>query len=157
MLELSYGNSNYLAYFQAILAVVRIGGIFFYRALSSSLREKAGGHFLVFPLVLFALAELFASQAQSFWSFIPVYGLAVFALGWHFPLRDAFINSLIPESMRATLLSFDSMVMSFGSALILLALGGAPLNLRLLWIVGAVMLSLSSFALWRSHSRMGER
>jgi MFS family permease len=157
VLELSRGNADYLAYFQAILAAVRILGIVFYRSLSASTKAKVGRRFLVFPLFLFAGAELFASVAGSFWSFLLVYGAAVFALGWHFPLRDAFINSLVPEKLRATLLSLDSMVMNLGSAVVLLALSGTPFDLRGLWQTGGLMLVLSAVALRmsaykRSHS-----
>lgn len=45
-----------------------------------------------------------------------IYGPASFTLGWYFPVRDSYLNMNIPDSIRPTALSVDSMVNKFASA-----------------------------------------
>lgn len=149
VLKLSGNNAQYLAYFQGSLAAIRIVGILFYKAIRSKV-EHMGHYFsLVFPLVIFSVAQLIAASTESFWMFMVVYGAAVFCLGWYFPLRDEFINSIVSEKLRATLLSFDSMLMNLGSALALVFVSFRlnESNISSFWLVGAAALIVSAVCL----------
>lgn len=151
VLQITGGSKGYLAFFQAILAVARLGGIFFYRWLSRRRETTVSRYFaLAVPLLMFSFAQALATQVRSFWVFIAFYCAAIFAMGWYFPIRDAFINSLVPANMRATLLSFDSMLMNLGSAIALVAVAKHVHgdSVASLWWIGAGALVASS--IWLS-------
>lgn len=68
---------------------------------------------------------ILVSQIQSFWPaliLIFIWGLIFAAIS---PIRQAFINGIIPSEQRATVLSFDSMMGSIGGVIVQPALGRA--------------------------------
>jgi MFS family permease len=98
------------------------------------------------------LALLLAGVLDSFW---PVIGLLVvwgFASSTALPVRQAFVNGLIPSRQRATVLSFDSLMSSSGGVVLQPALGraadlsGYPLTFVLGGIAQACALPLIALA-----------
>lgn len=78
---------------------------------------------LMFTISLGAVALASAGLIQSFWVAIlllVIWGLTFAAL---MPIRQAYLNGLIPASSRATVLSFDSLMGSSGGVFIQPALG----------------------------------
>lgn len=81
----------------------RIGGLFRHRA--SALIAMAGGSAITMGAM---------GLAESFW---PVIGLTVvwgLLFSATMPIRQAFLNDMIPSQQRATILSFDSLMSSAG-------------------------------------------
>ena len=69
---------------------------------------------LIFGGILTGFILIFVSLTNSFWIaliLIFVWGLLFAALS---PIRQAYLNGLIPSSQRATVLSFDSLIGSSG-------------------------------------------
>jgi hypothetical protein len=148
ILEITNGNQIYLAYFQVVLALLRLGGIMVYMALKLTLKHRYSKALLVMPLFAFGVAEIVTSQLSNFWVFVAVYGSSVFTLGWFFPLREQYLNSLIPEPSRATLISVDSMVMNLASASTLVMLHSNVTNqVSQLWIFAGSAALFSSMLL----------
>lgn len=114
VMDLKSGSLVYLAYFQTTLALARFAGGLVYKYRLIYL--KRGVELCVLSLLAFAGAELVAAHATSYLTFVVFYGAAVFMLGWYFPVRDSFLNQNIPDSVRATVLSVDSMVNKLASA-----------------------------------------
>lgn len=142
VLELG-GGFRYLAYFQMSLAIARLAGVLLYRFRLASLGRDF--QFVLLALLTFGAAEFNAALAPSFARFMGPYALAVFTLGWLFPLRLAFINQRIPDSCRATILSADSMALKTAAGLVCFQLAGSQImsQLRLGWGAGAAALFLS--------------
>jgi MFS family permease len=72
---------------------------------------------LMVTLCLSALAVLLIALIQSFWAalaLITVWGLLSAAV---LPVRQAYLNGLIPSRQRATILSFDSLMSSTGGVI----------------------------------------
>ncbi len=154
ILEISGGNKIYLAYFQAILAVLRLGGILVYMGLKLAKKHRLSIPLLIFPLLWFGISEIISARLDSFWIFVAIYGSAVFCLGWFFPLREQYFNSIVPERLRATLISFDSMVMNLASATTLVGLyGSIQGSVRSLWVLSGSALIVSSLALLGSEGK----
>lgn len=84
--------------------------------------KKRTSHML-FGLTISALCLFAFGLVGNFWLAL------LFVLLWGFmfatvmPVRQAYINGLIPSKQRATILSFDSMISSGGSALLQPGLG----------------------------------
>ncbi len=154
VIHLSKGNEYFLAYFQAILSVSRLLGIIFYLKFRLPLEEKRNAYALIFPLLYFGVVQLISYTLNSFWVYMLIYSSAIFTLGWFFPLRDHYINSIVNSKNRATLLSFDSMAMNALAALSLLIVSGyIDLNqVRQLWLVGGCSLLVSAYYLFRSEN-----
>ena len=53
---------------------------------------------------------------RSFWITVPVFLLGALAIGLQEPVRQTYLHHSIPTSERATLVSFDALVGSIGSA-----------------------------------------
>lgn len=95
-----------------------------------------------------ALAVVFLllmSVANNFWLaivFLSVWGLVSSAL---VPVRQAYLNSLIPSDQRATVLSFDSVMGSLGGAVVQPILGRAAdvWNYATSFLVGAGITALA--------------
>jgi MFS family permease len=139
ILEMKDFNYFYLAYFQASLSVIRIVGLLVYKHAFSKL--NLGAAFGTLSLVAFGISELYASVAESYWSFMLVYGVGVFCLSWFFPIKAAVINDNIEEKNRATVLSIDGMMDSLSQAVTCLVLSGLLVgDLQPFWKVGGVAL-----------------
>lgn len=82
-------------------------------------------HVLIVSSVVGSVALLAIGIASSFW--IAVALLVVWALAWSAstPIRQAYLNDLIPSEQRATVLSFDALMGSAGGVVAQPALGRA--------------------------------
>ena len=82
-------------------------------------------HALLFLAALSGAAIVLASLTSSLW--VAIGAIVVWAIGFAaaMPVRQAFINGLIPSKERATVLSFDSLMGSTGGVAIQPALGKA--------------------------------
>ena len=149
VLKIGSGELIYLAYMQVVFALLRMAGILLFKKLSFFRSANNQRLAMVASLLIFGLAEILNSQIRDFWVFISIYGVAVMTLGWHFPLRDDFINSIIPEKLRATLLSVDASAYNFASAFVLILLSQRIGDEQLfsLWIFGGMAAIASGLVL----------
>ncbi len=71
--------------------------------------------------------------------------------GLSFPLSRAYINKMIKNKNRATVLSFESMIVKAGSAIGLLFSGIVANNFGVLssWLVSAIILAIIIFIFWK--------
>jgi MFS family permease len=87
---------------------------------------------------------------SNFW--VAVMLLAVWALAFSasMPLRQAYLNGLIPSAQRATVLSFDSLMGSAGGVVIQPALGRVAdvWSYSLSYLVGAAIYAAEVPFLW---------
>lgn len=116
----AYGVAGLAA---AIVGGAQIGGGLLVPRLSRFFRRRTG--VLLASMVFSTAALLVVGLDPPFWTVIlllTVWGL-VFAMVM--PLRQAYVNALIPSAQRATILSFDSMIGSGGGVLTQPALGRA--------------------------------
>ncbi len=158
ILDLSHGNLNYLAYFQVTLAAVRLSGILAYRYYFAKFNKPV--FMCALALAVFGLGELVASQVQSYWTFVAFYAPAIFMLGWYFPMRSSYVNGLLSDNGRATVLSFDSMMEKVASACSCLVLGLAinRETVQKWWFAAGMMLLTSSIAyILSAHPRPHRR
>ena len=156
LIAVGAGDYRFIAYGQIALAVTRILGILFLNAMIGKVAARFHKLFFLAPLFLFGTAEFIASCTDNFFIFMAAYVFAVFTLGWFFPMRDEYINSIIPEHKRATLLSIDSMLLNLGSAAMLIVLSVQKVeNTSLLWRTGAVALAMSGVLLMMSYFYRG--
>jgi len=63
-----------------------------------------------------ATASVGVGLANSFWLAVPLYLLVMVAMGMMMPVKQAYLHQVIPSEQRATVISFDSLVGSGGSA-----------------------------------------
>jgi len=147
VMDLKRGQLAYLAYFQTTLALARFAGGLFYKY--HLIHLKRGIELSVLSLLVFAGAQFFAARVDSYLSFVMIYGPAIFTLGWYFPVRDSYLNRNIPDSIRATALSVDSMVNKLASAAgcLILGLMVNRASISGLWNYGAVFLVFAAVAL----------
>jgi MFS family permease len=82
-------------------------------------------HILVFLATLSAAALLVAGITTSFW--VAIGCIVLWAIGYAaaIPVRQAYVNGLIPSRERATVLSFDSLMGSTGGVVTQPSLGRA--------------------------------
>jgi MFS family permease len=105
----AYGVAGLVA---AILAGSQIAGGFLATWVRSLFRRRTSA--LIAAQVLSVAAVLLMGLVASFWvvlALIVVWGLLNSAT---MPIRQAFLNGLIPSRQRATILSFDSLMSSTG-------------------------------------------
>lgn len=123
LLEL-YGNSkaySIAGLVAAIAALAQIAGGFLAPHIRKIFVKKTNA--LVAGTFLTALALILVATVHGFWLalvLIFVWGLLFASL---LPIRQAYINSLIPSEQRATVLSFDSLMGSSGGIFIQPTLG----------------------------------
>ena len=63
-----------------------------------------------------SVAAIGVGIAGSFWLAVPLYLLVMAAMGVMMPVRQAYMHQVIPSKQRATVISFDSLIGSGGSA-----------------------------------------
>lgn len=89
--------------------------------LGNALVEKFSGlcgrrtTLLLWAALIFSAAMVVVGLTGSFWIAVIVFLVAMGASGVYTPVRQAYIHQLIPSEERATIVSFDSMVVSAGS------------------------------------------
>ncbi|HLD86851.1 MAG TPA: MFS transporter, partial [Candidatus Nanoarchaeia archaeon] len=118
--EKAYGIAGLVA---VLIAAAQIAGGFLGPHIRGLFRNRTG--ILMGGTVLAALFLVMVSLTRNFWAallFIFFWGLIFAAM---MPIRQAYINGLIPSKQRATVLSFDSLMGSSGGIAIQPALGKA--------------------------------
>ncbi len=63
-----------------------------------------------------AVASAGVGIATSFWLAVPLYLVVMVAMGVMMPVKQAYMHQVIPSEQRATVISFDSLIGSGGSA-----------------------------------------
>lgn len=144
-------NEYFLAYFGTTLSVSRLLGIFFYKKVLRKYNKMV--EFSIVSLVLFAVAEFVAYKTTSYLMFVTFYGLAIFGMGWYFPIRDLYLNSLINNDIRATMLSVDSFVNKLFSAIVCFIIGfsNSKIPLNNYWLIGSISLLITGAFLQLSY------
>jgi MFS family permease len=79
--------------------------------------------FLLFGSVVSAAALAFISLVSTFWMALSLFGTWAIIFAATTPIRQAFINGLIPSEERATVLSSDNLVASSGGVVVQPMLG----------------------------------
>ncbi len=118
--ETAFGVAGLAA---AIVAAAQIGGGLLVPAVRRRFARRT--HALLFFGIVSTLAMVVVGVTDSFYvavAAIVVWALAFAAAG---PMRQAYINGLIPSEQRATVLSFDSLMGSAGGVATQPALGRA--------------------------------
>jgi MFS family permease len=105
----------------AIVAGTQILGGYLVRYVGSAFPRRTS--FLVFGSVLSALALALLGLGASFWGALALLGVWAMVFSATTPVRQAFINGLIPSPERATVLSSDNLLGSLGGVVLQPALG----------------------------------
>ncbi len=136
----AYGVAGLAA---AIVALSQVAGGFGVRYVKKYFKSRTtvliiSGIISILALILVGMTESFALAIilLSIWGLIS--SLAQ-------PVRQAYLNSLIPSKQRATVLSFDSLVSSSGGVFIQPILGKVAdvANYSLSFLIGAIFQALS--------------
>jgi MFS family permease len=80
-------------------------------------------HYLATAIVISAIALISIGLVSRFWFVIALFVVWSTVSAASLPLRQAFINGVIPSDRRATVLSFDSLMGSLGGVVIQPTLG----------------------------------
>jgi MFS family permease len=80
-------------------------------------------HALILAAVVGALTMALIGLAGSFWVAIALFVVWALMFSMSMPMRQSFMNALIPSQQRATVLSFDSLIGSTGAVFSQPALG----------------------------------
>jgi hypothetical protein len=122
LLEL-YGRNNYaIAGLAASLAAAsQIAGAFLVPWVRKVFRRRTSA--LLFGSVASASALLAMGLIPNFWFVLVVLALWGLLFAAAMPIRQAFLNGLIPSAQRATVLSSDNLISSFGGVVAQPALG----------------------------------
>lgn len=114
----AYGIAGLAA---AIVACAQIAGGFAVPYIRKVFARRTS--FLAFNVTLGSFLLVAAGLTQSFWvaiALLVVWGLMFSAI---MPVRQAYLNGLIPQAARATVLSFDSSIGSSGGVFVQPVLG----------------------------------
>ncbi len=96
------------------LAAPRIRGLF-------RLRTSA----LLFAIAFGAVSLLLIGLVENFWVVVGLIAVWAMLFAASMPIRQSYLNGMIPSAQRATILSFDSMLGSTGGVVVQPALGRA--------------------------------
>lgn len=153
VVSLNSGNVWYLAIFQSTLALSRMLGITFYQKKLRSLNKSVG--LATLSMIVFAVAEFIAAQASNFLIFVCFYALAIFTLGWFFPIKDSHFNKHLSDKSRATVLSMNSMTENLFSAIgcFMLSSKLTVLPINQFWNYGGLFLLFTAGAVYMSSSK----
>jgi MFS family permease len=122
LLEL-YGRSDYTVagLAAALAAAAQIAGAFIVPWARKIFRRRTSA--LLFGSIASACALLTMGLSSSFWVVLTVLAGWALVFAAAFPIRQAFLNELIPSAQRATVLSSDNLLASLGGAIAQPALG----------------------------------
>jgi MFS family permease len=111
-----YGRSDYTVagLAAALVAGSQIGGAFLVPWVRRAFRRRTSA--LLFASVASAAALLAIGLSSSFWVVLVVLAAWALVFAAAFPIRQAFLNELIPSAQRATVLSSDNLLASLGGA-----------------------------------------
>ena len=96
----------------AVISVTQIAGGFAVPFIRRRFRRRT--HILLACAVLTAVSLALIGLIQNFYVVVALLVIWAMAYAANIPVRQAYVNSLIPSEQRATVLSFDSMVNSCG-------------------------------------------
>lgn len=116
--ETAFGVAGLAA---AIVAGAQIGGGLLVPIIRRLFRRRT--HALLFFAGVSVVALLVVGATDSFWVAIGCIVLWAIAFAASMPMRQAYVNGLIPSEQRATVLSFDSLMGSAGGVVTQPALG----------------------------------
>ncbi len=122
LLEL-YGRADYTiaGLAAALTAAAQIAGAFVVPWARKVVRRRTSA--LLLGSIASAFALLMMGLSSSFWIVLAVLALWALVFSAAMPIRQAFLNELIPSEQRATVLSSDNLLGSLGGALAQPALG----------------------------------
>jgi len=100
---------------------------------------------LLAAAVIGSVAAIGVGLVSSFWIAVTLYLLSSVAMGVWMPVKQAYMHQLIPSAQRATVVSFDSLVSSGGTALGQLGLGrlAETRSIAAGYIIGGIVTALS--------------
>lgn len=107
----------------AILAGAQIAGGFFVPYIEHLFKRRTS--IIAAAICLSALSLLLLGFVQNFWLAIAIIIVWGFMFAAVMPVRQAYLNEIIPSKQRATILSFDSLLGSSGGVIIQPILGRA--------------------------------
>jgi MFS family permease len=105
----------------AVVAATQIIGGYLVPYVGKAFRRRTS--FLLFGTVLSATALALIGLVSSFWGVLAVLGMWAIVFAATTPVRQAFINGLVPSAERATVLSSDNLLASSGGVVIQPVLG----------------------------------
>jgi MFS family permease len=105
----------------AIVAGTQILGGYLVPHLKSAFKRRTS--FLVFGTVVSAISLALIGLVSIFWAALVLFGSWAIVFAATTPVRQAFINGLIPSEERATILSSDNLLASTGGVFVQPALG----------------------------------
>ena len=110
--------------------------------LATRMRRRSSA--LMIGLLLQVVCAVVLGVMDSFWFASAALILMMAAAGFMMPMRQAYLNSLIPSNKRATVLSFDSLVNNAGASAGSPALGWVDKSLgtQYGYLIGSVLLVL---------------
>jgi MFS family permease len=110
--------------------------------LATRVRRRSSA--LMIGLLLQVVCAIVLGVMDSFWFASAALILMMAAAGFMMPMRQAYLNSLIPSNKRATVLSFDSLVNNAGASAGSPALGWVDKSLgaQYGYLIGSVLLAL---------------
>jgi len=104
-------------------------------------KNKSYTYIMIFSIVLFSIMLLISSLSAIAWLAISSFALHELSRGIKDPIQLSYINKFASEKERATIFSFESMVVTTGSALGLILFGliarqyGIPVS----WTISALL------------------
>jgi MFS family permease len=107
----------------AILAGAQIAGGFFVPYIEQVFRKRTS--IIVSGIIISVLALATLGLVQNFWLAIFIIVIWGFVFAAIMPVRQGYLNEIIPSKQRATILSFDSLLGSSGGVVIQPILGKA--------------------------------
>jgi MFS family permease len=124
------------------LAAPKIRGLF-------RLRTSA----LLFAIGFGALTLLAIGLTDSFWVVVGLIAIWAMLFAASMPIRQSYINGMIPSGQRATILSFDSMLGSTGGVVVQPGLGRAAdvWGYGTSYVIGAAITTLALPFIYRSR------
>jgi MFS family permease len=113
---------------------------------------------LLWALAIQVIATIGVGLVDSFWLAVPLYLISMAALGVWSPVRQAYIHQIIPSEQRATVISFDSLVTSTGSAVSQFSLGrlAQTRSIAVGYVIGGITMAIALPFVYRLRKRGDE-
>jgi MFS family permease len=125
LLELSGRSGSYAiaGASAAIVALAQFAGAWLVPLAGRAFRRRTSA--LVFTSLSRAASLVGIGVSRQFWTVLALLTAWAVAFAATFPVRQAFLNGLVPSAQRATVLSFDNLLVSAGGVVAQPALGRA--------------------------------
>jgi MFS family permease len=105
----------------AIVALAQIAGAWLVPMAQRAFRRRTSA--LMFASLASAASLVGIGLSRQFWVVLGLLAVWAIAFAATFPIRQAFLNGIIPSAQRATVLSFDNLLVSAGGVVAQPALG----------------------------------